>query len=192
VRDNGGHAVALAWSMRNIYGTLPGETFWAASDIGWVVGHSYIVYGPLLNGNTTVLYEGKPVGTPDPGAFWRVAEQHRVRTLFTAPTALRAIKREDPAGEHVRRYDLSRCARCSSRANARTRPTLRWARAQCTFRCRPLVADRDRLGDHGELPRRRAACRSRRRGRATRPRLRRASARRGRPRCRPVRWARLR
>ena len=130
VRDNGGHAVALAWSMRNVYGALPGETFWAASDIGWVVGHSYIVYGPLLNGNTTVLYEGKPVGTPDPGAFWRVAEQHRVRTLFTAPTALRAIKREDPAGEHVRRYDLS-ALRTLFLAGERTDPvTLRWARAQ--------------------------------------------------------------
>jgi propionyl-CoA synthetase len=128
VRDNGGHAVALAWSMRNVYGTVPGDTFWAASDIGWVVGHSYIVYGPLLNGNATVLYEGKPVGTPDPGAFWRVAEQHDVRVLFTAPTALRAIKREDPEGEDLRRYDLKRL-RTLFLAGERTDPvTLRWAR----------------------------------------------------------------
>jgi propionyl-CoA synthetase len=130
VRDNGGHAVALAWSMRNVYGARPGETFWAASDIGWVVGHSYIVYGPLLNGNATVLFEGKPVGTPDPGAFWRVAAQHDVRVLFTAPTALRAIKREDPSGAHVRRYDLARL-RALFLAGERTDPvTLRWARAQ--------------------------------------------------------------
>jgi len=107
VRDNGGHAVALAWSMRNIYDAGPGETFWAASDIGWVVGHSYIVYGPLLAGATTVLYEGKPVGTPDAGAFWRVAAEHGVKTLFTAPTAFRAIKKEDPSGELAGKYDLS-------------------------------------------------------------------------------------
>jgi propionyl-CoA synthetase len=107
VRDNGGHAVALGWSMPNIYDTHPGEVFWAASDVGWVVGHSYIVYAPLLTGCTTILYEGKPVGTPDPGAFWRVISQHRVKTLFTAPTAFRAVKKEDPSGEHLRRYDLS-------------------------------------------------------------------------------------
>jgi propionyl-CoA synthetase len=129
VRDNGGHAVALTWSMRNLYGVEPGETFWAASDIGWVVGHSYIVYGPLLNGNATVLYEGKPVGTPDPGAFWRVAAEHGVRVLFTAPTALRAIKREDPAATHVRRYDLS-ALRALFLAGERTDPvSLRWARS---------------------------------------------------------------
>ena len=91
MRDNGGHAVALKWSMGAIYGMGAGETFWAASDIGWVVGHSYIVYAPLLKGCTTILYEGKPVGTPDPGAFWRVASQHGVNALFTAPTAFRAI-----------------------------------------------------------------------------------------------------
>ena len=107
VRDNGGHAVALRWSMQHIYDTGPGEVYWAASDIGWVVGHSYIVYAPLLAGCTTVLYEGKPVGTPDAGAFWRVAAQHRVKTLFTAPTAFRAIKKEDPAGDLIRNYDLS-------------------------------------------------------------------------------------
>jgi propionyl-CoA synthetase len=107
VRDNGGHAVALAWSMRNIYDIAPGETFWAASDIGWVVGHSYIVYGPLLAGATTVLYEGKPVGTPDAGAFWRVVAEYGVKALFTAPTAFRAIKKEDPSGELARSRDLS-------------------------------------------------------------------------------------
>ena len=108
VRDNGGHAVALHWTMKHIYGIRPGDRFWAASDVGWVVGHSYIVYGPLLVGATTVLYEGKPVGTPDPGAFWRVIAEHRVKVLFTAPTALRAIKREDSQGKHCERYDLSR------------------------------------------------------------------------------------
>jgi propionyl-CoA synthetase len=107
VRDNGGHAVALRWSMQYIYDTHPGEVYWAASDVGWVVGHSYIVYAPLLTGCTTVLYEGKPVGTPDAGAFWRVIAEHRVKTLFTAPTAFRAIRRDDPDGSHIRRYDLS-------------------------------------------------------------------------------------
>ena len=107
VRDNGGHAVALRWSMEAIYDTGPGEVFWAASDVGWVVGHSYIVYAPLLAGCTTVLYEGKPVGTPDAGAFWRVVADHKVQALFTAPTAFRAIKKEDPAGALARRYDLS-------------------------------------------------------------------------------------
>ncbi len=106
VRDNGGHAVALAWSMKNIYNVEPGDVYWAASDVGWVVGHSYIVYGPLLYGATTIVYEGKPVGTPDPGAFWRVISQHQVKVLFTAPTAFRAIKREDPQGEHLKKYDL--------------------------------------------------------------------------------------
>ena len=108
VRDNGGHAVALRWSMPNVYDTHPGEVFWAASDVGWVVGHSYIVYAPLLTGCTTVLYEGKPVGTPDPGAFWRVLGEHGVKTLFTAPTAFRAIKKEDPSGSHLAGHDLSR------------------------------------------------------------------------------------
>ncbi|HUW94389.1 MAG TPA: propionyl-CoA synthetase [Anaerolineae bacterium] len=108
VRDNGGHAVALHWTMKHIYGIDPGDVFWAASDVGWVVGHSYIVYGPLLKGATTVMYEGKPVGTPDPGAFWRVIAQHKVKALFTAPTAFRAIKREDPKGEYLQGHDLSR------------------------------------------------------------------------------------
>jgi propionyl-CoA synthetase len=107
VRDNGGHAVALRWSMQHIYDTGPGEVFWAASDVGWVVGHSYIVYAPLLAGCTTVLYEGKPVGTPDASAFWRVIAEHHVKTLFTAPTAFRAIKKDDPAGELTSKYDLS-------------------------------------------------------------------------------------
>jgi propionyl-CoA synthetase len=128
VRDNGGHAVALKWSMGAVYGMGAGEVFWAASDIGWVVGHSYIVYAPLLKGCTTVLYEGKPVGTPDPGAFWRVCAQHRVNALFTAPTAFRAIKKEDPRGEHMARYDLSRF-RTLFLAGERCDPdTLIWAR----------------------------------------------------------------
>jgi len=107
VRDNGGHAVALRWSLPRIFDTHPGEVFWAASDVGWVVGHSYIVYAPLLTGATTILYEGKPVGTPDPGAFWRVVAEHGVKTLFTAPTAFRAIKKEDPTGSHLAGHDLS-------------------------------------------------------------------------------------
>jgi propionyl-CoA synthetase len=106
VRDNGGHMVALKWSMQNLYGVAPGETFWAASDVGWVVGHSYIVYGPLLHGCTTVLFEGKPVGTPDAGAFWRVISEHGAVALFTAPTAFRAIKKEDPHGKLVAAHDL--------------------------------------------------------------------------------------
>jgi propionyl-CoA synthetase len=127
VRDNGGHAVALRWSMPNVYDTHPGEVFWAASDIGWVVGHSYIVYAPLLTGCTTVLYEGKPVGTPDAGAFWRVAAQHRVKTLFTAPTAFRAIRRDDPAGDLLRGYDRS-ALRYLFLAGERLDPeTLKWA-----------------------------------------------------------------
>jgi len=108
VRDNGGHAVALRWSMENIYDVGPGDIWWTASDVGWVVGHSYIVYAPLLTGATTVMFEGKPVGTPDAGAFWRVIADHGVRSLFTAPTAMRAIKKEDPRGERVSDYDLSR------------------------------------------------------------------------------------
>ena len=107
VRPNGGHAVALDWSMDSIYDVKPGDVYWAASDIGWVVGHSYIVYAPLLHGCTTILYEGKPVGTPDAGAFWRVIEQHGVNCLFTAPTAFRAIRREDPEGAFLDKYDIS-------------------------------------------------------------------------------------
>jgi propionyl-CoA synthetase len=130
VRDNGGHAVALAWSMKNIYDVDPGEVYWAASDIGWTVGHSYTVYAPLFHGCTTVLYEGKPVGTPDAGAFWRVIEQHEVSTLFTAPTAFRAIRQQDPNGEHIGRYDLS-SFRTLFLAGERCDPdTLRWAEEQ--------------------------------------------------------------
>jgi propionyl-CoA synthetase len=106
VRDNGGHAVAMHWTMRNVYDVRPGDVYWAASDVGWVVGHSYIVYAPLIYGCTTIVYEGKPVGTPDPGAFWRVISQHGVKVLFTAPTAFRAIKREDYHGEYLKKYDL--------------------------------------------------------------------------------------
>ena len=107
VRDNGGHATALLWSMRHVYNVDPSDVYWAASDVGWVVGHSYIVYGPLLLGCTTVLYEGKPVGTPDAAAFWRMIEEYKVSTLFTAPTAIRAIKREDPKAELISNYNLS-------------------------------------------------------------------------------------
>ena len=127
VRDHGGHAVALHYSMKAVYNAEPGEVFWAASDVGWVVGHSYIVYGPLLYGCTTVLYEGKPVGTPDAGAFWRVIEQHKVSTFFTAPTAFRAIKKEDPRGELLKKYDLSRL-RTLYLAGERSDPdTIVWA-----------------------------------------------------------------
>jgi len=127
VRDNGGHAVALSWSMGAIYDVTAGDVYWAASDIGWVVGHSYIVYGPLLVGATSVLYEGKPVGTPDAGAFWRVISDHRVTKLFTAPTAFRAIKREDPGGKLVKEYDLSHL-KALFLAGERSDPdTLRWA-----------------------------------------------------------------
>jgi propionyl-CoA synthetase len=127
VRDNGGHMVALYWSMKNIYGVEPGEAYWAASDVGWVVGHSYIVYAPLLHGNTSILYEGKPVGTPDAGAFWRVIAEHGVRALFTAPTAFRAIKQQDPDGKLIARYDLSRF-RTLFLAGERGDPdTIKWA-----------------------------------------------------------------
>jgi propionyl-CoA synthetase len=127
VRDNGGHAVALAWSMRNVYDTRAGDVFWAASDIGWVVGHSYIVYAPLLAGCTTIVYEGKPVGTPDAGAFWRVIQEHHVKTLFTAPTGFRAIRREDPEGRLKRQHDLA-ALRYLFLAGERTDPeTYRWA-----------------------------------------------------------------
>jgi len=106
MRDNGGYAVALKWSMKYIYDVKPGEVFWAASDVGWVVGHSYIIYAPLLYGCTTIVYEGKPIGTPDPGAFWRVIAQHGVSVLFTAPTAFRAIKKEDPNADYLKKYDI--------------------------------------------------------------------------------------
>jgi propionyl-CoA synthetase len=127
VRDNGGHAVALKWTMKAIYDVEPGDVYWAASDVGWVVGHSYIVYGPLLHGCTTILFEGKPVRTPDAGVFWRVISQHKVKCLFTAPTAFRAIKREDPKGELLKKYDLS-CFKTLFLAGERSDPdTLAWA-----------------------------------------------------------------
>ena len=127
VRDHGGHAVALAWSMRGIYGIQPGEVMFTASDVGWVVGHSYIVYGPLLNGSTTVMFEGKPVGTPDAGVFWRIVEEYGVRAVFTAPTALRAIKKEDPDGEAIAAHDLS-TLRAFFLAGERSDPdSVRWA-----------------------------------------------------------------
>ena len=127
VRDNGGHMVALKWSMQNFYGVEPGEVYWAASDVGWVVGHSYIVYAPLLHGCTSILYEGKPVGTPDAGAFWRVIAEHGCAAMFTAPTAFRAIKKEDPRGQLLARYDLSKF-RTLFLAGERADPdTLAWA-----------------------------------------------------------------
>jgi propionyl-CoA synthetase len=127
VRDNGGHMVALKWSMKNLYGIDPGEVWWTASDIGWVVGHSYIVYGPLLHGCTSILYEGKPIGTPDAGAFWRVIAEHGATALFTAPTAFRAIKKEDPQGKLLAQHDLSKF-RTLFLAGERADPaTLEWA-----------------------------------------------------------------
>ena len=128
VRDNGGHAVAMHWTMKNIYNVEAGDVYWAASDVGWVVGHSYIVYAPLLAGCTTVMYEGKPVGTPDPGAFWRVISENNVKVLFTAPTAFRAIKKEDPEGEYLKKYDID-CLQALFLAGERCDPdTLYWAR----------------------------------------------------------------
>ena len=107
VRPTAGHLVALNWTMKNIYNVDPGDVFWAASDVGWVVGHSYICYAPLIHGNTTIVFEGKPVGTPDASTFWRVISEHKVRSFFTAPTAIRAVKREDPKGTLVEQFDLS-------------------------------------------------------------------------------------
>ena len=127
VRDNGGHMVALKWSMENLYGIKPGEIFWCASDIGWVVGHSYIVYAPLLHGATSILYEGKPVGTPDAGAFWRVASEHRAVSLFTAPTAFRAIRKEDPDAALLKNYDLSHFRALFLAGERADPPTLEWA-----------------------------------------------------------------
>jgi propionyl-CoA synthetase len=130
VRDNGGHAVALKWSMQHIYNVAPGEVYWAASDVGWVVGHSYICYGPLLNGNTTIVFEGKPVGTPDPGTFWRVISEHGVKKLFTAPTAFRAIRKEDPEGSYITKYDLSNFEALFLAGERCDPDTLYWAQEQ--------------------------------------------------------------
>ncbi|GAA6193150.1 propionate-CoA ligase PrpE [Phaeobacter sp. NW0010-22] len=130
IRATGGHLVALNWTMKNIYNVEPGDVFWAASDVGWVVGHSYICYGPLIHGNTTIVFEGKPVGTPDAGTFWRVIQEHKVKTFFTAPTAFRAVKREDPTGEFVKKYDLS-CLDQVFLAGERADPdTIVWAQEQ--------------------------------------------------------------
>jgi propionyl-CoA synthetase len=127
VRDNGGHAVALHWSMRHVYGMEPGEAYWAASDIGWAVGHSYTVYAPLLYGCTSIMYEGKPVGTPDAGAFWRVIAEHDVRVLFTAPTAFRAIRQQDPDGKLIGKYDLARFRTLFLAGERADPPTVQWA-----------------------------------------------------------------
>jgi propionyl-CoA synthetase len=136
VRPSGGHLVAMAWSMRYFYDVRPGEVFWAASDIGWVVGHSYITYGPLINGSTAILYEGKPVGTPDAGAFWRVVQDHKVATMFTAPTAIRAIRREDPSGELMKSYNLSSLRALFLAGERCDPPTSRWVESQLE---RPVV-----------------------------------------------------
>jgi propionyl-CoA synthetase len=130
VRDNGGHLVAVKWSMFNLYGVKPGEVWWCGSDIGWVVGHSYIVYGPLFHGATSIMYEGKPVGTPDAGAFWRVISQHKAVALFTAPTAFRAIKKEDPDGKFIGKYDLSKFRTLFLAGERADPPTVEWAEAQ--------------------------------------------------------------
>ena len=128
VRDNGGHAVALKWTMKNLYGIEPGEVFWAASDVGWVVGHSYIIYAQLLHGATTVVYEGKPTGTPDPGAFWRMIEEHNIVALFTAPTAFRAVRKEDPNAEYLKKYNVGKSLRTLFLAGERADPdTVAWA-----------------------------------------------------------------
>jgi propionyl-CoA synthetase len=130
VRDNGGHLVALKWSMFNLYGVNPGEVFWCGSDIGWVVGHSYIIYGPLFHGATSIMYEGKPIGTPDAGAFWRVISEHSAVALFTAPTAFRAIRKEDPDGQFIRRYDLSKFRTLFLAGERADPPTVEWAEQQ--------------------------------------------------------------
>ncbi|MGH7756333.1 MAG: AMP-binding protein, partial [Vulcanimicrobiaceae bacterium] len=136
VHDAGGYAVALRWSMKHVYGVDPGEVYWAASDVGWVVGHSYIVYAPLLHGCTTILFEGKPVGTPDAGVYWRVIEQHGVNVLFTAPTAFRAIKRDDPNGEFIRKRDLSKFRTLFLAGERADPPTIVWAETQLK---RPVI-----------------------------------------------------
>jgi propionyl-CoA synthetase len=152
VRDNGGHAVALKWTMKNIYNVEAGDVYWAASDVGWVVGHSYIVYGPLLAGCTTILYEGKPVFTPDAGAFWRVISQHKVKAMFTAPTAFRAIKQQDPGAELIKKIRPVQLQNPfpGRRAHRSRHPQV----GSNQFRCaghRPLVANRDRMGHLRQL-----------------------------------------
>ncbi|MET0877781.1 MAG: propionyl-CoA synthetase [Tardiphaga sp.] len=136
VRDNGGHLVALKWSMWNLYGVKPGEVFWCGSDIGWVVGHSYIIYAPLLHGATSIMYEGKPIGTPDAGAFWRVISEHKAVAFFTAPTAFRAIRKEDPDGKFIRQYDLSHLRTLFLAGERADPPTVEWAETQLK---RPVI-----------------------------------------------------
>ena len=147
IRPSGGHMVALAWTMKNLYGVDPGEVFWAASDVGWVVGHSYICYGPLLTGNTAIIFEGKPVGTPDAGTFWRVMSEHKVASFFTAPTAFRAIKRDDPNGDFVRKYDLSNLKLLYLAGERADPDTIKWAEQQTGV---PVIdhwwPDRNRVG----------------------------------------------
>ena len=152
VRDTGGHMVALKWTMKAHYDIDPGEVFFVASDVGWVVGHSYIVYAPLLHGATTIFYEGKPVGTPDAGAFWRVISEYKVKAMFTAPTAFRAIKKEDPNGTFLAKYDLSQFqdAVPGRRARRPQHDTLGRRPAEGS-RHRPLVANRNGLGHRGQL-----------------------------------------
>ncbi|GGE39318.1 propionate-CoA ligase PrpE [Actibacterium pelagium] len=130
IRHTAGQLVALNWSMKNLYNVDPGDVFWAASDVGWVVGHSYICYGPLIHGNTTIVFEGKPVGTPDAGTFWRVIEEHKVKSFFTAPTAFRAVKREDPTGEYVKKYDLSNLGQVYLAGERADPDTIVWAQEQ--------------------------------------------------------------
>ena len=146
VRDNGGHLVALKWSMFNLYGVKPGEVWWCGSDIGWVVGHSYIIYAPLFHGATSIMYEGKPIGTPDAGAFWRVISDHKAVAFFTAPTAFRAIRKEDPAGKFIRQYDLSKFRTLVPGRRARRSAHGGVGRAAIEGAGdRSLVADRNRL-----------------------------------------------
>ena len=148
IRPTAGHLVALDWTMKAVYDIDAGDVFWAASDVGWVVGHSYIAYGPLIHGATSIIFEGKPVGTPDAGTFWRVISEHKVKSFFTAPTAFRAVKREDPEGLLIKDYDLS-TLKIVYLAGERADPdTITWAQDPPQgANHRPLVADRNRLGD---------------------------------------------
>jgi propionyl-CoA synthetase len=152
VRDNGGHVVALKWTMKNIYNVDAGDVYWAASDVGWVVGHSYIVYGPLFKGCTTILFEGKPVGTPDAGVFWRVIADHKVKAMFTAPTAFRAIKREDPNAELMKSTTCPTSRPCSGRRAPRPQHPALGGRLPEGPGGGPLVADGDGLGHLRQLP----------------------------------------
>ena len=187
MRDNGGHMVALKWTMKNHYGVEPGETFWAASDVGWVVGHSYICYAPLLHGCTTILFEGKPVGTPDAGTFWRVIAEHGVAAMFTAPTAFRAIKKEDPKGEHITPLRPARLPHAVPGRRARRPRDHQVGRGQPEGAgLRPLVADGDRLADLRQSRGARRAAREVRLADRADAGLRPAGARRRRPsRCKP-------